>query len=397
MTAVGTAFGEGLAVGADVVAAAEEAATLALAGLGSAIGSQVLGAVFVCAQDPDLAGAALERAAAVVGSPHSVGCTAGGVFAGGRAVEGGEAVAVLAVAAPRATVRTFHLEVMRTAQEVAVVGVPERRGDERVAVLLSDPWSFPVDGFVSRINDTMPGLGLVGGLAGGVGGPGSTRLLVDGVVRDRGAAGVLLGGDVDLRTVVSQGCRPVGPAMVVTGSEGQRLLTLAGVGALAKLEQVLAGLPPEDQALATRGLQLGVARDEYADAHDHGDFLVRAVLGADRERGALLVPDEVAVGQTVRFHVRDAEAADRDLRDLLARSLGDRSVLGGLLFSCNGRGAAFFADSLGSAAHDAAVTREVLGGPAVAGFFAGGELGPLGGRNYLHTFTASLLAFGGSR
>lgn len=234
-------------------------------------------------------------------------------------------------------------------------------------------------------------------MAGGVGVPGSTRLLVDGVVRDRGAAGVLLGGDVDLRTVVSQGCRPVGPAMVVTGSEGQRLLTLAGVGALAKLEQVLAGLPPEDQALATRGLQLGVARDEYADAHDHGDFLVRAVLGADRERGALLVPDEVAVGQTVRFHVRDAEAADRDLRDLLARSLGDRSVLGGLLFSCNGRGAAFFADSLGSAAHDAAVTREVLGGPAVAGFFAGGELGPLGGRNYLHTFTASLLAFGGSR
>lgn len=391
-------YGEGFVTGPDVVACAEQAAERALTGLAEAAGTQTLCAVFASSADPDRAGAALERAAAVLGAPHTVGCTAGGVLGAGRGVEDEEAVSVLAVALPGLTARTFHLEVMRASGEVAVLGLPRPRDDEPVAVLLSDPWSFPVDSFVSGTNDTSPDtsprLAVVGGLASGRGGPGSTRLLVDGVVRDRGAAGVLLGGDVELRAVVSQGCRPVGPEMVVTHSDGQVLLALAGTPVLAKLEQVLAGLSPVDQALVTSGLQVGVAMDEYADAHGHGDFLVRAVLGADRERGGLVIGDAVAVGQTVRFHVRDAQAADEDLRTLLRRGPTGPAAGAALLFSCNGRGSSLFDGTLGGAGHDAAVVREMLDGPAVAGFFAGGELGPVAGRNHLHTFTASLLAFG---
>src|SRR5206468_12266371 len=107
------------------------------------------------------------------------------------------------------------------------------------------------------------------------------RLFADGQVADRGAVGVVLSGPVGARTLVSQGCRPVGPPMTVTRADGNVLLELAGVAARRKLEEVLSALDPVDQALASRGLQLGVAMDEYADEHDQGDFLVRGIAGLD--------------------------------------------------------------------------------------------------------------------
>ncbi|MGZ6827557.1 MAG: FIST C-terminal domain-containing protein, partial [Mycobacteriales bacterium] len=245
-------------------------------------------------------------------------------------------------------------------------------------------YTFPVDGFVSRAATALPGLGFVGGLAHGPAGAGSTRLWVDGRAVDRGAVGVLVGG-ASARTVVSQGCRAVGPAMTVTSCSGNVLRELAGRPALEKVRAVVDELPPPDQALATAGLQLGIAADEYA---EHHDYLVRAILGTDGD--GLVVGDLVQVGQTVRLQVRDADAADADLRRLLARDPGAGGS-GALLFSCNGRGSALFGPSYGGAAHDGELVREVLAADAVAGFFAGGEIGPVAGRSHLHGFSASVL------
>jgi small ligand-binding sensory domain FIST len=284
---------------------------------------------------------------------------------------------------------------MRADEGMAVVGMPERTAEDNVAVLLADPYSFPVDGFVSRSNDALSGLAIVGGMAHGPTGAGSTRLWVAGRTHDRGAAGVLIGGSGVASAVVSQGCRPVGPAMTVTAASGNVVIELAGVPALQKIEEIVAGLPPAEQALASSGLQLGIALNEYAEDHDRGDFLIRPMLGLDPGSSGLVVGDGVEVGSTVRLQVRDAEGADEDLRALLG-SFRDRSspVAGALLFSCNGRGGHLFGSSLGGADHDVTVVRRELrtdGG--VAGFFAGGELGPVGGRNHLHGFTASVLAF----
>jgi small ligand-binding sensory domain FIST len=180
----------------------------------------------------------------------------------------------------------------------------------------------------------------------------------------------------------------------VTASAGNVLLELAGTPALRKTREVLRMLPPEDQALASEGLQLGVARDEYVEEHNQGDFLVRGIAGVDREREALLIGDLLQVGSTVRFQVRDAAAADADLKETVRRLLatGTGEVEGALLFSCNGRGAHLF----GTADHDPALLRSELVGSGVAGCFAAGEIGPVGGRNFLHAFTASMLVFGSS-
>jgi small ligand-binding sensory domain FIST len=384
MTSTGVRCGDGISVEPDLLRAAGAAAADALAAVGGGVPD--LAVVFACGPEPEDVGEALLRAGELTGAATVLGCSAPGVIGGGRGVELTSSVSVWVGRLPGAVLRSFHLEVLRTSESIAVVGMPVRRPDDRAAVLLVDPYSFPVDAFVEQAADALPGLPLCGGNASGLHGAGSTRLLVDGVLHDRGAVGLVLAGDVAHRTVVSQGCRPVGPTMTVTAAEGNLLLGLAGVPAVQKLEEVLAGLPPEEQAMVSSGLHLGVAMDEYADEHGPGDFLVRGVVGADTGRGGLLVGDVVTVGQTVQLQVRDAESADRDLTGLLGQVPGE--VAGALLFSCTGRGAGLF----GTPHHDVLAVRDGLRTAAVAGFFAAGEIGPVGGRSHLHSFTASVLA-----
>ena len=384
-------FGDGLAADADLVRAAERATEQALAPLGGI--EPTLVCAFVCGASPDEVEEAFDRIVSLVGGATTLGCSAGGVIGDEQAVESRSAVSVWAAVLPRTTLRTFHLEVMRTPESLAVVGLPEHMEEADLCLLLADPYSFPADGFVTRFNDTAVGVPVAGGLASGMLGPGGTRMLVDGRVVDRGAVGAVLRGPVGARTIVSQGCRPIGPTMIVTRSEGNVLLELAGVPAVRKLEEIVAELPADEQALASRGLQIGIAMDEYAEVHDRGDFLIRGVLGVDEERDGIVIGDLVEVGRTVRFQVRDAQAADEDLRELLSGPdlLGGPGLVeGALLFSCNGRGANLFP----SADHDAVTVGEHFAHAPVAGFFAAGEIGPVGGRNYLHGFTASIVAFG---
>ena len=64
-------------------------------------------------------------------------------------------------------------------------------------------------------------------------------------------------------------------------------------------------------------------------------------------------------------------------------------VLGALVFTCNGRGEAMF----GMPDHDAQTLDEELAGAPAAGFFAAGEIGPVGGDSFLHGFTATVAVF----
>lgn len=381
----GVRCGDGLALDADLVRAAEHATRDALLALGGA--APDLAMVFACGSDPDDVAAALERAGELTGAPTVIGCNAAGVVGAGRGVELTSAVSVWVGALPGVSIRSFHLEVLRTSESIAVVGMPVRHDDDRASVLLVDPYSFPVDAFVEESNDALAGLTISGGNASGLRGAGSTRLLADGVVRDRGAVGVVLGGDVSPAAVVSQGCRPVGPTMTVTAADGNVVLGLAGRPAVQKVEEVLASLPPEEQALLSAGLHLGVAMDEYADEHRLGDFLVRGVVSMDQARDGLVVDDVIEVGRTVQLQVRDADSAHQDLVATLRDVPGD--VAGALLFSCTGRGADLFGDG----DHDVHEVREGLRTSGVAGFFAAGEIGPVAGRSHVHSLTASVLAF----
>jgi small ligand-binding sensory domain FIST len=382
-------FGDGLAADPDLAAAAESAVTQALTPLHGQ--RPDLLCVFVCGDDPAMVELAGTRAMALAGARTTLGTSAGGVIGAGRGVEGVPAVSAFAACLPGVRCTPMHLELVRTLDGAAVTGMPDRREDDAVAVLLADPYTFPVTDFVQRSHDDLNGLPLIGGVASGPRGGESARLFLDGHSVPAGAVGVVLGGPLAARMVVSQGCRPFGPPMIVTKAEGNVLLELAGMPALAKLEQIVGGLPAQDRPAAVRGLQIGLAMDEYAEQHERGDFLIRGVVGADPERGAIAIGEVVDVGRTVRFQVRDASAADEDLKELFARFRAEAGPVGGaLLFSCNGRGRTMFP----SADHDVLAVRAGLDTTGVAGFFAAGEIGPVAGRNYLHGFTASILVFG---
>lgn len=382
--------GSGVAVGFNLTRTAIIAASRAMAELD---GAPVFACVFVRAASPDDVESALSAASRTLGAPHSIGCSSShGVIGGGHGIEDVSAVSVFVASGPGISVRSFHLEVIPTPESIAVVGMPEVHADDQVAVLLADAYSFPVEGFVEESTLTLSGLPVAGGLAVGGQGSGSTRLLIDDRVVDRGAVGLVLGGTASIDAVVSQGCRPVGNPMTVTRCEGNVVLELAGRPALQRLEDLLRSLSPEDQAAAGSGLQIGLARDEYADEHQQGDFLIRNLVRVDVDRGALVVADDVEVGQTVSFQLRDPAAASADLRRALGMwgsTTRTGRAAGALLFSCNGRGEDFFRTS----DHDALAVRDELGGAEVAGYFAAGEIGPVAGRNHLHGFSASLVVF----
>jgi small ligand-binding sensory domain FIST len=386
-------FADGLAVGPDLVTAAEAAIGQALAGLSR---HADLVCFFICGDDPDDVAEAGRRAMRMAPGASVIGCSATGVIGDARGVELNPSVSAWAATLGDARITPFTLETLRAEDRFVVVGLPERDPDDQVAIILADPYTFPTDAFVEHSYEVLGNLPLIGGLANGLQGRGSVRLFADGEVYSEGAIGVMLSGPIEVSTVVSQGCRPIGPTMVVTRVEENLLLELAGQPALARLEEIVSDLEEDDRELVASGLQIGIAMDEYAERHERGDFLIRGVLGIDPEREAVAIGDVVEIGRTVRFQVRDAETADEDLYELLdAHREEFGRVDGALIFSCNGRGSSMF----GSADHDALALRDTLGPIGVAGFFAAGEVGPVGGHNHVHGFTASILVFssGGTR
>lgn len=313
-----------------------------------------------------------------------VGCTAGTVVGVDREVEDGPAVSLWAARLP--TVEAHRLTIVTTGEGPAIAGFPaaaDLPADAAAVIVLADPYTFPAEellkGLPEQVGVDLP---VVGGLASAARGPGGNRLVLDDRVSTDGAVAVVVGG-VGVTPIVSQGCRPIGDPMVVTAGDGQMIKELAGRNALERVETTLRRLSPDDIALAQHGLHLGRVIDERKATFDRGDFLVRNVLGADRSSGAVAVADEIDVGATVQLQIRDATSADDDLRHLLAARHAD----GALLFTCNGRGTELFGDD----DHDARALGEALDRPPLAGMSCAGELGPVGGRSFLHTFTASVL------
>ena len=308
-------------------------------------------------------------------------------------------VAVRAPEGMRAVVGARGAEDVTGAEDVSGAegaGGGEAAGDVALdglsaCVLFADPFHLDCEGVLGNFNAAFPGVPMAGGLASSSVLEQRTYLFLNNTVYDRGAVAVAVGG-CDVRTVVSQGADPIGEPWMVTASDGPVVHTIAQRPAYTVLAETVQALPREAQQRASRNLLVGLAIDEYQERWGRGDFLIRNLTGADPTSGALAVSAYPRPGQTIQFQVRDARAADEDLKQLLAaarESLGSASPAGVLLCSCNGRGQGLF----GVPDHDARALAEQLGPVPVAGFFCNGEVGPVGKRNFLHGFTASLALF----
>lgn len=369
--------------------AADEVLARALPGLSGA--SPDLAVVFASMHHAVALPALLARLTEALPDAAVFGCTAEGVLGTGVEVEDAPGVALWLARLPGVRVEPVHLRFRPMGDEGIVEGLGLDGREGSVLLLLADPFSFPTDSFIEHLNGAVPGMPVVGGIASGGTRRGQNKLFFGPAVIGEGAVGAVLSGDVSVATVVSQGCRPVGPLLRVTAAQGNSVRELDGEPAMRRLERVYEEAEERDRELMAGGIHIGVAVEGRTSEPGAGEFVIRGVLGTDPESGAIVIGDLVDEGRLVRFHVRDAESAREDLRLLLEaeRLLLPEPPAGALLFSCNGRGQRLF----GAPHQDVGIFARTFGPVPVAGFFAQGELGPVGGRNLLHGFTASVALF----
>ena len=340
------------------------------------------------------------------------------------ALIGSSAVAVLANGQGAESVPAVSLWAGRLDGEVTPLALQVRQGTEglevrgfdheaavtaRSALLIPDPFTFPASEFLGRLGQVHPRLVVLGGFASAGRQAGDNRLILNGTVRTSGAVGVLLDADISPDAVVSQGCRPIGQPFVVTKARGNLILQLGGRPALEVIQDMVSDLPEQDQARLHNSLLIGRVVNEYKDRFGRSDFLIRNIIGVDKDLKAIAVTDIVRPGITVQLQLRDAQTATEDLLMLLDAQQLHARPLGALLFTCNGRGTRLFPTPNHDAARiitafagarpgeEAAKAGEVIGfRPGMlplAGFFAAGEIGPVGEESHLHGQTACAVLF----
>jgi small ligand-binding sensory domain FIST len=354
--------------------------------------SVTFGLIFLA---PELAGRAVEvlelvRVHARV--PVLAGCSSLGLVVGGREIESATGLVLALHALPGA--RAVAVPFSRASESVAVARhvLPDDFVPAGWLAFL-EPFHTDSEDWIEGWQAAFPHQPVYGGLATGSGDEPIAQVYCDGRVLEAG--GVALGvSGIRMLGAVAQGCTPVGETWTITRTDGNVIHRIGNRPAVAVLSETFESLDEETRQRSRGGLFAGLAVDEYVEEHERGDFLVRNLIGADSDSGALAVAASPRSGQTIRFQIRDAAAADEELRHVLGRlrdTVGRARVYGGCLSVCLGRGRTFFGES----DHDAALVRQIVGPVEVGGFFGAGEFGPVGSRSWVHGYTASLVLFVG--
>lgn len=324
-----------------------------------------------------------------------VGCMGAGVIGGAQEIEEHPGLVLWGLRRSHMQITPFHLIPTKNGETFTFEGWPgmlKEKVSPQTFLLFADPFSTPIDELFALLERHTLGATAIGGIASGGMNERKSQLILQDKIVETGVVGVAIQGNVKIRTVVSQGSQPIGERYVVTKVDQNVIQELGGLPPLERLETTLKALGETEREQAANGLQVGIAMDEHRAEFGPGDFLIRDLLGADRPSGHLAIADFVQEGQTIQFHIRNPKAAGEDLVELLTwerQQCPQEEPKGALLFSCNGRGQRFFQKPH----HDIAAVQQSMGRMPIAGFFAGGEIGPVAGKNYLHGYTASLALF----
>lgn len=328
--------------------------------------------------------------------PLLAGCSSTSLIAGEREIEDDAGLALGLYSLPGATLKAVRFtpeqveEASGPAYWLSETEVPPEQTNGWLCFV--DPFHLDSDSWIGGWNEAYAPLPILGGLASGDWTARETQIYLNGAVFENGGVALSVGGDVTLASVISQGCTPIGHTWTITKAQGNVIHSIGNRPAYEVLTETFNELPPREQKEIHGNLFVGLVMNEYLEEFHRGDFLIRNLLGADPNSGAIAVGAWPRVGQTMQFQKRAASAGTEDIVALLERArkqLAGKAVYGGCLCSCNGRGARLF----GQPNHDAAQVQRHLGPLGLAGFFCNGELGPIGERNFLHGYTASLALF----
>ncbi|MDK3157159.1 FIST N-terminal domain-containing protein [Kamptonema cortianum] len=326
-----------------------------------------------------------------------VGCSGSGVLGTATEIEQSPSFSLLLMNLPEnCSFSTFHYNqefIEANPSMEQWLQITRKNGaDPANFLIFSDPFTVDSLAWMKSWNRVFGASPTSGGLASGNLGNRTSRVFENGQALSEGGVGLLIEGGLEMHTIVSQGCIPIGKPHLVTKAEQNVIFELGGRPAYEVLSETVEGLPTEMKDRAQGNLFIGFVMNEYQEKFKRGDFLVRNLLGADQSMGALAVGEWPHVGQTVQFQIRDPLAAHEDLEKRLEEKkneLGERRIVSGLMFVCNGRGKNLFQEN----GHDARTVAKYFGEIPLAGFFCNGEIGPIGKSNFLHGYTASLALF----
>ncbi|MCH6580445.1 MAG: FIST C-terminal domain-containing protein [Nitrospinae bacterium] len=326
-----------------------------------------------------------------------LGCSGGGIIGGGKEVEQRPAFSLTAAHLPGVDLQAIHSDTLNlpdpdTAPSVWREWLGVDAAKDPQFILLADPFSFRGEEFLGGMDFAYPQSSKVGGLASGAQAQGGNALYLGDKIYNEGLVGVALSGNVQIDTIVAQGCRPIGKPLNITQCDQTRLLAVDGKPPLEVLETMVDTLNEYDRKLLRTSLFLGIEMDPLKDDPGQGDFLIRNLMGVDRETGSLVVGALLREGQLVQFHLRDKVMSSEDLKVMLSRYQskdGWRDAKGALLFSCLGRGEHLY----GQPNHDSDLFKTKMGDIPLGGFFCNGEIGPVGKTTFLHGYTSSFGIF----
>ncbi len=333
------------------------------------------------------------------GTALLVGCSGGGVIGAATEVENRPGLALTAACLPGVKLTPFHIQYGALPDGDAppdewgsLVSTPV--GSEVDFLILADPFSMQGEQLLMGLDYAFPRSAKIGGLASGAHQEGGNALFLGAEMHRDGVVGVAFEGDVQIDTVVAQGCRPIGEPMHITSSRRNILLEVDRRTPFEVLKEIFMTLDERDRELAQHSLFLGVVMDELNDNPRLGDFLIRNIVGVDAQRGALAVGEMLKEGQTVQFHLRDAQTSSQDLNAMLEQYVsglpdGGQSEAGALLFQCLGRGEYLY----GRPDHDTGMFTDMVGAVPLTGFFCNGEIGQVGEATFLHGYTSSFGIF----
>ena len=326
-----------------------------------------------------------------------LGCSGGGIIGGGKEIEQKPAFSLTAAHLPGVELQTIQTDTMDLPDPDTAPSVWQQWLGVDVAknpsfIVLADPFSFRAEEFLAGMDFAYSRSAKVGGLASGAQAQGGNALYLDDKIYNGGLIGVALSGNIQLDTIVAQGCRPIGKPMNITKCDQYRLLEVDGQPPLEKLEEMVETLSEYDRTLLRTSLFLGIEMDPMKEDPGQGDFLIRNLMGVDQETGSLTIGSLLREGQLVQFHLRDKVMSSEDLKVMLSRyqsKEGWREAKGALLFSCLGRGENLY----GQHNHDSDMFKTKMGNIPLGGFFCNGEIGPVGQTTFLHGYTSSFGIF----
>lgn len=357
-------------------------------------GPPTLGLVFVGAKLAGSAKEILELIQIEAQVPTLLGCSGAGLIATDKEIEDEAGMALALYSLPGAKLDVFHLTQEQVEEATGPGYWQMETGIEQTNAWLAfgDPYTFNCEAWLNLWNEGYPGCPTLGGLASGDPSAQGTQLYWNSQVFEEGALVMSVGGDVELAGVISQGCTPIGETWTITRAERNLIHEIGNRPAYEVLTQMLNALPDAEKRSLRGNLFIGLVINEYLEEYHRGDFLIRNLIGVDPSTGILAVGALPRVGQTVQFQRRDAAAGTEDIEALLQRAsrrLAGKPIYGACLCSCNGRGQRMF----GRPHHDAGQVQRAFGPLGLAGFFCNGEIGPIGEKNFVHGYTASLALF----